>query len=178
MTSVSTLQRVEKSCIVAIYSTHMEAENAVKELAQSGVDMKTLSIVGRDYHTEEHAVGYYTAGDRMKAWGSTGAFWGGLWGFMFGGFFFIPGLGALLVAGPLVAWLAGALEGALVLGGMSVLGAAFLSVGIPEDSIVKYEVELNAGRFLLLDHGSREDVSRSKSILAQTNPLELKEHAV
>jgi hypothetical protein len=31
--------------------------------------MKSLSIVGRDTHTEEHVVCYYTAGDRMKHWG-------------------------------------------------------------------------------------------------------------
>jgi hypothetical protein len=30
--------------------------------------MKKLSIVGKDYHTEEHAVGYYNTGDRMKHW--------------------------------------------------------------------------------------------------------------
>ena len=38
--------------------------------------MNQLSIVGRDYHTEEHVVGYYNAGDRMKYWGKLGAFWG------------------------------------------------------------------------------------------------------
>ena len=42
--------------------------------------MKMLSIVGKDYHTEEHVVGYYTTGDRMLYWGKPGAFWGGFWG--------------------------------------------------------------------------------------------------
>ena len=46
--------------------------------------MKKLSILGKDYHTEEHVVGYYKAGDRMKAWGKMGAFWGGMWGLLFG----------------------------------------------------------------------------------------------
>ena len=50
--------------------------------------MKKLSIVGRDYHTDEHVVGYYNTGDRMKVWGKAGAFWGGLWGFLFGSAFF------------------------------------------------------------------------------------------
>ena len=66
--------------IVAIYPSHTAAEGAVKELQQSGFDMKKLSIVGRDYHTEEHVVGYYNAGDRMKYWGGVGAFWGWIWG--------------------------------------------------------------------------------------------------
>ena len=56
----------EKSAIVAIYDTHEEAEKAVRELQKSGFDMRTLSIVGKDYQTEEEVVGYYTTGDRMK----------------------------------------------------------------------------------------------------------------
>ena len=59
----------KNNSVVAIYKSHTEAEAAVKELQQSGFDMKKLSIVGRDYHTDEHVVGYYNAGDRMKYWG-------------------------------------------------------------------------------------------------------------
>jgi hypothetical protein len=35
---------------VAIYSTHVEAEEAVKELQRGGVDMKASSIVGKGTH--------------------------------------------------------------------------------------------------------------------------------
>ena len=84
--------------------------------------MKKLSIVGRDYHTDEHVVGYYNAGDRVMYWGTLGAFWGGLWGILFGSaFFLVPGIGPLLVAGPLAMWIVGALEGAIVVGGLSAL---------------------------------------------------------
>jgi hypothetical protein len=64
--------------VVATYPSHSEAEAGVKELQQSAFDMKKLSIVGRDYHTDEQVVGYYNAGDRMKYWGKLGAFWGGI----------------------------------------------------------------------------------------------------
>ena len=50
---------------VAIYNTHDEAEQAVKTLERGGFDMQKLSIVGKDYHTEEHVVGYYMAGQRV-----------------------------------------------------------------------------------------------------------------
>jgi hypothetical protein len=66
----------KSNSIVAIYPSHTDAEAAVKELQKSGFNLKQLSIVGRDYHTDEHVVGYYNVGDRMKAWGKTGAFWG------------------------------------------------------------------------------------------------------
>ena len=91
----------EKNITVAICNTHIEAEQAVKELQKSGYDMKKLSIVGKDYHTEEDVVGYYNTGDRMKKWGKLGAFWGAFWGILFGSaFFMIPGIGPIVVGEP------------------------------------------------------------------------------
>src|SRR5580698_6768905 len=126
---------IKNNAVVAIYKSHTEAETAVKELQQSGFDMKKLSIVGRDYHTDENVVGYYNTGDRMKYWGKLGAFWGGFWGLMFGSaLFVIPGIGPLLMAGPIVGWIVAGLEGAVVVGGLSALGAGLYSIGIPKDS--------------------------------------------
>src|ERR1700734_60504 len=150
----------EQNAVVAIYASHVEAEEALEELQSGGIDMKTLSIVGKDTHTDEHAVGYYNAGDRMKYWGKNGAFWGGFWGLLFGSAFFaIPGIGPLLVAGPLVAWIVGALEGAIVVGGVSAVGAGLYSMGIPKDSIVQYEMAIKTGKFVLIAHGSVNDIT-------------------
>jgi uncharacterized membrane protein len=89
--------------IVAVYETHERAEHAVKELQEGGIDMKCLSIAAKDTHTDEQVVGYYNAGNRMKYWGKMGAFWGGFWGLLVGSAAFaIPGLGSILVAGPLL----------------------------------------------------------------------------
>jgi hypothetical protein len=162
---------------VAIYPNHEAAEAAIKELQRSGFDLKKLSIVGKEYHTEEHVVGYYTAGDRMKYWGKLGAFWGGLWGFLVGAAFFaVPGIGPVLVAGPLVSWIVGALEGAVVVGGVSAIGAGLYSIGIPKDSILKYELALKANNFVLLAHGTADEVARAKDILQTTRPSELVVH--
>src|SRR5277367_650089 len=140
----------ESNCAVAVYETHTAAEDAMKALREAHFEMKQLSIVGKDYQTEEHAIGFYNAGDRMRFWGKTGAFWGGLWGWLFGaGLFLIPGVGHIIVLGPLVSWVVGALEGAAVGGGIGVLGAALCSAGIPKDSIVKYESAIRGGKFIL-----------------------------
>jgi len=165
---------------IAIYPSHLAAEEAIKELQRSGYEMKKLSIIGRDFQQEEHVVGYYNLDDRMKAWGKTGAFWGGIWGFLFGSaMFFVPGLGPLLVAGHLVGWIVGALEGAVVVGGLSIVGAALYNLGIPKDSIVRYESALKAGKFVLIAHGSLFDTTLAREILDRTQPelLELHEHA-
>src|ERR1700734_1691130 len=129
----------ENGLVVAVYAYHENAEEAVGELQRAAFDIKNLSVVGKDYHTEEHVVGYYNAGDRMKYWGKLGAFWGGIWGLLLGAaFFVIPGIGPILVAGPLVAWIVAALEGAAVVGGLSAIGAGLVSIGIPKDSVLQY----------------------------------------
>ena len=150
--------------VVAIYGTHVQAEHAIKELQEAGVDMKSLSIAAKVTHTNEHVVGYYDAGDRMKYWDKMGAFWGGFWGLLFGsGFFLIPGLGPILVAGPLVAWTIAGLEGAAVVGGVSAVGAGLVSIGIPKDSVLKYEVALKTDKFLLVVHGTEDPVAKAKN---------------
>src|SRR5437016_14144842 len=114
----------DRNSVVAVYETHDQAVAAVKELQRCGFDMKHVSIVGKDYHTEEHVIGYYNTGDRMKVWGKLGAFWGGFWGLLLGSaIFFVPGLGHVMVFGPLVSWIIGSLENAAVVGGLSALGA-------------------------------------------------------
>jgi uncharacterized membrane protein len=168
----------ELNAVVAVYDTHTGAEEAVKELQRAGIDMRSLSIIGKDTHTDEHAVGYYNSGDRMKRWGKTGAFWGGFWGLLFGSAFFaIPGIGPVLVAGPAVAWIVGALEGAAVVGGLSAVGAGLYGIGIPKDSIVEYEMALKTDKFLLMAHGTAEEVAWAKDIIETTQPSSVSMHA-
>ena len=164
--------------VIAVYPTHSAAEEAVKELQLSGFEMKKLSIIGQDLHTDEHVVGYYNLDDRMKAWGKTGAFWGGVWGMLFGSaVFLVPGMGQLLAAGPLVGWIVGALEGAVVVGGLSIIGAALYNLGIPKDSIVTYETAIKTGHFLLIARGARFEATLAKEILSRTAPDTLDHHA-
>ena len=120
-----------ETAAIGVYEDHAAAENAVKELKKAGFDMNKLSVVGRDHHTEEEIVGYYHTGDRMKAWGKRGAFWGGIWGLVLGAAFFVlPGIGPIAVAGPLVNAIVTALGGATIVGGSGVLGAALAGRGI------------------------------------------------
>lgn len=164
--------------VVAVFESHDQAESAIRELQRDGFDMKQLSIVGKDYHTEEHVVGYYTTGDRMAYWGKLGAFWGGFWGLLFGSaFFWVPGIGQLLVAGPLVTWIVGALEGAVMMGGLTALGAGLYSIGIPKNSVVQYETEVKNGKLLLVAHGTADEVERAKKLLGRTQAKTTTVHA-
>jgi uncharacterized membrane protein len=163
--------------IVAVYNSHPEAEKAIKELQKSGFDMKKLSIVGKGYHTEESVVGYYNTGDRMKHWGKLGAFWGGLWGLLIGSALFVlPGIGPVLVAGTLVAAVVGVLEGAVAVGGLSAIGAALYSLGIPKNSVIEYETAIKTDKFVLVANGTADEVEKAKGILQATKPESLETH--
>ena len=156
---------------VAVFSDHTDAEAGVRALRDAGFEMKHLSIVGRDYHTEEHVTGFYNVGDRMKHWGKFGAFWGGLFGILFApAFFFIPGIGPIMTGGILGSAVMGTVEGGLVgaavVGGLTALGAGLLGIGIPKDSVIAYETALKADKYLLILHGSEDEVQRARKILA------------
>ena len=140
--------------------------------------MKDLSVVGKGYHTEEKVVGFYNVGDRVKFWGTRGAFWGGLWGWFFGGLFMtIPIIGHVVVLGYLATMAIAGLESAVMVGGLSALGAALYSIGIPKDSVIQYEAALKSDSILVMAHGEGEQMARAKVILEMTNPSRLDVHS-
>jgi hypothetical protein len=171
-------QMEKTDTIIAVFPDHNAAEGAVKRLAQAGFDLKTLSVVGKGYHTDEKVVGFYNVGDRVKFWGRQGAFWGGLWGLFFGGLFItIPVVGYVGVLGYLATVMIAAIENAVVVGGLSALGAALYGIGVPKDSVIQYETALKADSFLLMAHGPAAEVNRAKTLLAAMSPSQLDVHA-
>ena len=158
--------RQSQNSAVAVFSQYPAAENAIKELKDDGFDIKKLGVVGRDYQTESDVVGFYNTGDRMKYWGKWGAFWGGLWGLLVGAaFLIVPGVGPVVAAGSIVDWIVAALEGAVIVGGLSALGAGLYGLGIPKNSVVKYETSIKAGKFVLIAHGTAEEVAKARDML-------------
>jgi hypothetical protein len=163
--------------VIAVFADHPAADSAVKKLTAAGFDMKNLSVVGKGYHSEEKVVGFYNMGDRVKFWGERGAFWGGLWGIFFGGLFMtIPVIGHVVVLGYLASMVISGVESAVMVGGLSAIGAALVSIGVPKDSVVNYETAVKADGFLVMAHGSTDQVARAKVILATVNPSRLDVH--
>lgn len=166
-----------QDAVVAVFTRHQDAEEAVRKLASGGFDMTHYSIVGQGFHSEEKVVGFYNMGDRIKFWGKNGAFWGGLWSLFFGGIFLtIPMVGPVMVLGHLAAMVVAAVEGAILFGGLSALGAALFSIGIPKDSVIEYEQAVKTDGFLVVGHGSADEVARSKAILQASNPTRVDVH--
>ncbi len=167
-----------ENLVIATYDNHQRAEDAVKELQKAGFDMKKLSILGKGMENEQHIMGYYNAPERAIFWGKNGAIWGGLLGLLFGSaMFMVPGVGPLFVLGPLAGWILGAIEGAVVVGGLSALGAALFSIGIPKNSALQYESDIKMSKFLVLAHGSDSEIDTARQILIRT-AAKTESHAV
>lgn len=166
-TSAESLRAMFKiDSAVKVYETHNQAEAGIRQLQAAGVDMRTLSIAGKETTVMEKVTGFYTSGDRMLHWGAIGAFWGAVWGLLFdSALFAIPGIGAVALAGPLVSWIVATLEGAVVFGGVSALGAGLLSVGISKHSVIEYETALKNDHYILIVHGTTSDVRKARAII-------------
>jgi heat induced stress protein YflT len=162
---------------VATYDTHLKAEHAVIALQRAGFDMRRISIIGRDYSTEEQVVGFFNAGDRARFFGKYGAFWSGLFGMLFGAaFLFAPVVGHIVVFGPLASTIVGGLEGAAVGSGVSALLGALSALGVPKNSVLRYATAILADRFLLVVHGDSNEIQRARDVLAATDVNRIDHH--
>ena len=162
---------------VAVYESHRQAEDAVHKLAKAGFDMKTISILGKDYHTEEQVVGYFNTGDRVKYFGKLGAFWGGMAGILFGSaLMFVPVVGHIVVLGPIAAAIAGGLQGAVLGGSASALVGALSTLGVPRDSVLRYETAIKADKFLVVVNGGNEAIRRAHELLVAAGSDDVQAH--
>jgi uncharacterized membrane protein len=156
--------------IVAHFPSHTEAETVVRELQQQGFEIQKLSIIGKDYQTNEYVRGRSWQ-DTAKAGVAGGGYWGivvvGLFGILAGaGIISIPGMPPLVIAclitGVLAVWLEGMLVGAAAVGG---LAGALGRLGIAKHEVLKYETKIQAGEFIILVTGTNEDVTQAKQML-------------
>jgi len=165
---------IETNKIVATYERHSSAEDAIRRLSEAGFDLKHITVVGVDYHTEERPVGFVNTGDRMRALGTLGLFWGSVWGILFGSaMLFVPGVGHVIVGGWLASTIAGFLEGAVIGGSVGAIGGAIAGIGIPHNSVIAFEADLRAGKFVLAARGTAEEIQLAENILRGTGPERL-----
>jgi uncharacterized membrane protein len=165
------VQGRQHSSIVAVYPDHAAAERMVRHLHEAGIPMSDLSIIGRGSQTTEDPVGFLSAGDYATAGAATGAWFGGLFGLCVGAAFLVlPGIGPIVVAGPLSAALLAGIEGALAGTALGSLAGALVGWGVPKEKALKYETHIMGGRFLVAVRGEPEVISRVQALLAQEAP--------
>lgn len=130
-----------------VFSDRVDAEAAVNDLERQGFDRRQISLVMRDVMENREMtnwMGSHVFGGAASG-ATTGGIIGGLAGLLIGvGAITIPGLGVLLIGGPLAAALGltgaaataatGALTGALAGG----LVGALVGLGVPEETARMY----------------------------------------
>jgi len=157
--------RIEEANVVAIHPDRDAAEQVVSKLRDASFDVTKLSIIGKD-HTEERVAGYHTIGECMKYWGLRGALRGGMWGLLLGaGLFSIPGVGPALRAGHLLGALVTGLGSAAIVGGFSALVAGLIHLEIPKEGANNYQNANTSDKFLVIAHGTPEEVARARRIV-------------
>ena len=137
----------QPNSVVCICETREQTRRAMYNLQSAGIDMETLSVASRDTSTDLHDTHYYDVGEQT---------------------FSIPGLGPLLVSGPLASWIVTAFDNGAGGGGASMVGAGLASLGIPRDSILQYEAALRTDNYLLVLHGSSNAVATAVEVIGGT----------
>ena len=174
MPSSSAQPSAYDQAVVAIYRSHSDAEAAVRRLSEGGLPITQISIIGRNFETQEDVQGFYRPADAALDGAGQGAWFGGLFGLMMGamGFFVMPMVGAFMVMGPLSGMIAGAIGGA----GVGALINGLVASGVPREQALKYQERLQAGEFLVVVHGSADAAARAHEILDGTTPAHLQTH--
>jgi hypothetical protein len=157
--------------VVGVYGSMKDAEAAVRTLLEYGMPAEQVSIVGQDLHSETEIHGFVTTGGVAKTGAKSGAWVGGLFGVLTGtALLFVPGVGLLVVLGPLAAGAVAAAEGAAAGGGLG----AVLGHFIAKKHVPKYSEHLAAGNYLVLRH---QPQASDVGILQQdTTPIEVEHH--
>jgi hypothetical protein len=151
--------------VIGIVDALPRAEAAVSELQRQGIPGQAISVLlpdkrGSADFAHEHNT---KAPEGAIAGAGAGGVLGGTLGLLAGvGTLAIPGLGAFIAAGPLLAALSGAAAGA-ALGGVA---GALVGMGIPEIEAKAYEGKLRGGNVLIAVHiDSPEQKKRATSVL-------------
>lgn len=161
---------MSEGCVVAVYGSFAAAEAAVGALEKANYSRSQISLITHNSADELHSQREVQFGDESESQATAGAGIGGGVGLLLGAVLLtIPGIGPLLVAGPLAAGLTGAMVGGF-LGSLS-------GWGIHEDHIAGYEAKVRLGNFLVMVNGPPDDLAVAERVLRETDLLEIHVHA-
>jgi hypothetical protein len=158
---------MSEECVVAVYDTISQAKDAAHSLKKSGLPSDMVSLATKTLKPEEAVREAIEFGDETEKDTAIGAGAGVLVGLLSAAAVSsITGVGAFLLAGPIVA--------AGIVGGL--LGAT-AGWGVHKDHIARYEEKLKEGKVLVIAHGDPLRVAEAERVLQDTSPSELHLHA-
>jgi hypothetical protein len=149
---------------VGVYDRLEEAEAAIKRLADARFPMDRVSILGQDLVSSTQLHGFVTTGDVAKTSATVGAWAGGLFGLLTGvAVLFVPGVGPLMVLGPLAGGVIGAAEGAAWTGILGAIVGHFVS----KQHIPEFTQHLEAGKYLVVVQSGSDEFAQARQLMGQ-----------
>jgi hypothetical protein len=159
---------------LTVFKSQGDAEAALRQLARGGYDLGKVSMVAREGDGITPGPGHSNDNGR----GSAGVSWGGIKGMLVGsGLFVVPGIGSLVVAGPLLKWIVRAMGTVIGPDKLDAMAAGLIQLGIPRASILRCEDALKSGKVILVAEGSAMAMILAREILRRT-PVEVIEQHV
>ncbi len=158
------MTKQSQNLVGAVFASSDNAQAVVEEMIKNDFPMDQVSILCKTGGSGDDFLGiaYGSEKERFRVWGAEGALWGSLGGLLAGaaGLFVLPGLGPVLIAGPLVEAIAGAAVGAsLMTAGAAVthVTIALRRLGIPEAKLDALHQAIMDGKTVLLVQCGNDD---------------------
>ena len=154
--------------VAGMFETRSEAEDAIHRLQAAGFSRDAIGVAMRDNHASGDLAST-TGSNDLSSEGATaglvsGAAVGALVGIaLVGSTLLLPGIGTVLIGGPIVAGLTGAGIGAASGG----LVGGLVGAGIPEDEAADYNTRIESGHILVSVQATDTEVARARQILTE-----------
>jgi len=163
-----------ESHTVALFADMLQLQSGLSALRQAGFDTRQFSVIGKNQHREADVTGLVVSGSGTRCWGRFGLLARSMW-WPDGAtaLLLFPGVGQVVVVGPLVHAVGDALEG----DGASALGSTLAALGLPADVAKHYDTAIRAGRLALVAHGAAGSAAAARRLLVATSALEVRAHA-
>jgi hypothetical protein len=166
-----------KKTLVGVYDKYEDVIETIEALDNAGIPKEMISVIGKGNENQPNRFEYYKHSQDAAFWGTQGAFWGAIMGFLIGGFLtWLPGVGPVIAAGPLMNSLAGLAAGAVLGGSLSALVAVLMDWGLTEAEALRYQNLVKEGKFLVIVHGDEETVKKAETITHAHTNMEVKMH--
>ncbi len=166
-----------KKTVVGVYDNYDDVIETIEALDNAGIDKELISVVGKGNEKVHNRFEYYKHSQDAAFWGEQGAFWGAIIGFLLGAVLtWVPGIGPVIAAGPLMNALAGLAAGSVLGGSLSALAAVLVDWGMTEAEARRYEDLIKQGKFLVIVHGDEDIMRKVHEVMKGRTNMEVKIH--
>jgi hypothetical protein len=165
---------------IGTFTSYQLAENALRELKQTGFLMRQVSLIGKDINRHAESTGVHTnstiaisdlnaevneAGTATQTGAAAGSALGGVTGLLVGlGAIAIPGVGPVMLAGAAATAIATAVSGTAIGAAAGSLAGGLTGMGFSADRAQTYSDHVSEGRYLVMIEGTAADITRAETV--------------